>query len=126
MNQSTQELMYQKQITETGITGRQGLAGRIVKRKDVSTMSIHDTQSNINQSQISQIQRPKDLKLDEDEDIKQFPLGELLLRHDELLSNRFSDNPPPIQQSSNIDVLKRVDLMMEREKEKQQWLDVQR
>ena len=54
--------------------GRQSCAGKIVKRKDVSQMSIH------NQSQISHIDGPEYIS----DDLKQYPMGEMLLREEEM------------------------------------------
>jgi len=62
------------------------MAGRIVKRKDVSTMSIQ------NQSQISRIKDGSDEvpNYTEPDVSKLYPIGELLLREDDYFHNKSS------------------------------------
>ena len=59
--------------------GRQSCAGKIVKRKDLSQMSIH------NQSHISTFEHAADYNVSDD--LKQYPMGDMLLREEEMQNN---------------------------------------
>ena len=72
--------MYQKQTKSLLEAGRNSVAGRIVKRKDVNSILIHN-----NQSQLSEMNRKSEEAVRFTEpDLKQYPIGELLLREDHI------------------------------------------
>ena len=84
-SQSVQELMFKRQMENSVSNGRQALAGKIVKRKEISSqISVH----NQSQSQLSHVRKTEvdearhRTEEDEFDEIKKYPMGELLLREE--------------------------------------------
>ena len=80
--------MYKQQQLQNSslLGGRQCNAGKIVKRKNLTSMSIH------NHSQISGSQLVDGNQQEDDnqytispDELKQYPMGEMLLREEELM-----------------------------------------